>query len=289
MSSLRVAEQCRVIVDNDWSGDPDGLVALAHHVLSPANRVVAVTSSFLDPVFQAPPGAAHGATLARELLELIGGSVLPPVHAGSEIPFGSGEATSPASDAVVAEARRDDAMPLYLVCGGPLTNVAAALEQAPDIAERLVLVWIGGSLELGAFEYNRHADRAAAEFVFSRPTLEIWQIPLETYRTCAYSVAELEHDLGGGGRLGRWLWDRFTSLPMPDFVEVRGVWPLGDSPPVLVTALGDESSTFTTTPATGDRGARRVYTGVDFRLIVGDLLARLRLHEVRAHSSADAP
>jgi purine nucleosidase len=36
MSSLRVAEQCRVIVDNDWSGDPDGLVALAHHVLSPA-------------------------------------------------------------------------------------------------------------------------------------------------------------------------------------------------------------------------------------------------------------
>jgi purine nucleosidase len=287
MSSLPVAEHCRVIVDNDWSGDPDGLVALAHHVLSPANRVVAVTSSFLDPVFQAPPAAAHGATLARELLGLIGGSVLPPVHAGSEILFGSGDATSPASDAIVAEARRDDALPLYLVCGGPLTNVAAALQQAPDIAERLVLVWIGGSLEQGAFEYNRHADRSAAEFVFSRPALEVWQFPLETYRRCAYSVAELEHDLGGSGRLGRWLWDRFTSLPMPDFVELGGVWPLGDSPPVLVTALGDESSTFTTTPAGPDGGARRVYTDVDFRLIGGDLLARLRLHEVRRARSGD--
>jgi hypothetical protein len=278
VTSLRIAEHCRVIVDNDWSGDPDGLVALAHHVLSPANRVVAVTSSFLDPVFQAPPEATHGAALARELLDVIGGPVTPPVHAGSEIPFGSGDATSPASDAIVAEARRDDALPLYLVCGGPLTNVAAALQQAPEIAERLVLVWIGGALEQGAFEYNRETDRAAAEFVFSRPALEVWQFPLETYRKCAYSVAELEADLGGSGRLGRWLWERFTSLPMPDFIELGGVWPLGDSPPLLVTALGDESSTFTPTPATADRGARRVYTDVDFRLIVGDLLARLRLH-----------
>ena len=46
---LRLAEQCRVVVDNDWAGDPDGLVALAHHLLSPTNRVVAITSSFLNP------------------------------------------------------------------------------------------------------------------------------------------------------------------------------------------------------------------------------------------------
>jgi hypothetical protein len=48
---LRLAEQCRVVVDNDWAGDPDGLVALAHHLLSPTNRVVAVTGSFLNPAF----------------------------------------------------------------------------------------------------------------------------------------------------------------------------------------------------------------------------------------------
>jgi hypothetical protein len=30
---LRLAEQWRVIVDNDWAGDPDGLVGLAHHLL----------------------------------------------------------------------------------------------------------------------------------------------------------------------------------------------------------------------------------------------------------------
>ena len=49
--TLRIAERCRVVVDNDWAGDPDGLVALAHHLLSPANRVVAVTGSQNSPVF----------------------------------------------------------------------------------------------------------------------------------------------------------------------------------------------------------------------------------------------
>ncbi len=287
MSSLRVPARCRVVVDNDWAGDPDGLVALAHHLLSPANRVVAVTSSFLHPVFEAPPGAASGAALARELIEVVGGPV-PPVHEGSETPFAPGDATSAASEAIVAEAHRDDDLPLFLVCGGPLTNVAAALRQDPGIADRLVLVWIGGALDPDAPEYNRDTDPTAAEFVLGRPALEIRQFPLETYRQCAYSVAELEHDLGGSGRVGRWLWDRFTSLPLPDFVQLGGVWPLGDSPPLLVTALDDESSSAITTPATTDRGPRRVYTSVDVRLVVGDMLARLRLHEARRRLHARA-
>jgi hypothetical protein len=288
VSGLRIGEQCRVVVDNDWSGDPDGLVALAHHLLSPTNRVVAVTSSFLNPIFQAPPGAAAGAALARELVEVIGGPGAP-VHEGSEIPFGSGDATSAASAAIGAAAHVDDDLPLYLVCGGPLTNVAAALQADPGIAERLTLVWIGGALDSVAPEYNRDTDPAAAEFVLGLPSLEVWQFPLETYRRCAYSVAELEHDLGGSGQVGQWLWERFTSLPLPDFIRLGGLWPLGDSPPLLVTALGDESSTFTTTPASADHGPRRTYTDIDFRLLVADLLARLRLHEARRPAAAPDP
>jgi inosine-uridine nucleoside N-ribohydrolase len=269
---LRLAVQSRVVVDNDWSGDPDGLVALAHHLLSPTNRVAAVTSSLINPVFGVPDGASDGAVLARELVDLIGLPETPPVHAGSNGPFG---AASPAADAIVTEALRDDPLPLFLVCGGPLTNVAQALQQEPGIAQRLTLVWIGGALDAGADEYNHDTDPAAAEFVFATPGLTIWQFPLETYRRCAYSVAELEHDLGGSGRVGQWLWTRFTELPLPDVVQLGGVWPLGDSPPVLVTALDDESSSYRTTPN------GRVYTDVDVRLLVADLLAKLRLHERR--------
>ena len=111
---LRLAEQCRVVVDNDWAGDPDGLVALAHHLLSPTNRVVAVTSSFLNPVFGETAGTAQrSATLAQELVDLIGGPAAPPVHVGADGAF-DGSGSSPASGAIVAEARRDDDLPLFL-------------------------------------------------------------------------------------------------------------------------------------------------------------------------------
>jgi purine nucleosidase len=57
-------------------------------------------------------------------------------------------------------------------------------------------------------------------------------------------------------------------------VQLGGVWPIGDSRPVLVTALTTGSST-RLAPIDGVT----VYTDVDMRLLVGDLLAKLRRHE----------
>ena len=276
--SLRIAERCRVVIDNDWNGDPDGLVALAHHLLSRANRVVAVTSSHLSPMFGPPEGtAAAGARLAQELVDLVD-TQRPVVAAGCDVPIGGGDTASAAADAIVAEARREDPLPLFVVCGGPLTNVAQALRQAPEIAAQLTLVWIGGALDADTFEYNRETDAEAAREVLGRTELPVWQFPLETYRRCAFTVAELEQDMGGAGRLGAWLWEQYLALPIPDFIELGELWPLGDSPPVLVTALDDATSAWTETTAGPGGAARRVYTDVDVRLMVADLLARLRLH-----------
>jgi purine nucleosidase len=283
----RMVARCRVVVDNDFAGDPDGLVGLAHHLLSPTNRVTAVTSSFLNPRFaESTTTADEGARLASELVDAVRPALRPQVLPGAEEAWKAG-ARSPASDAIIAAASQDDDLPLYVVCGGPLTNVAAALEQDPAIADRMALVWIGGSLDVEAFEYNRDTDPAAADFVFSRPGLVIHQFPLETYRQCAYSIHELAEDVGTAGRLGAWLWDHFQAPP--DWAQIGGIWPMGDSPPVLVTALDTESSRWTTLSAASpefpvrpspSRGATaHVCTDVDFRLIVGDMLAKLRRYE----------
>lgn len=257
MTGLRIRPRCRVVVDNDWSGDPDGLVALAHHLLSPANRVDAITSTGLHPMFGSPrPTPADGAALARDLVDLLDLEV--PVHAGG-------------GEAIAAAAGSDDELQLYVVCGGPLTNVAAALELDPSIAKDFQLVWVGGALEDDAYEYNRDTDPAAAAAVLGHPDLAIAQFPLETYRRCAVSTAELEIHLSRCGEVGAWLWRQFIELPLPDFIDLGEVWPLGDSPPVLVTALDGAGSTWT--PA-GDN--RRICTDVDVRLLVGDLSAKLR-------------
>ena len=275
--SLRTTQRCRVVLDNDWAGDPDGLVALAHHLLSPANRVDAVTSSHLSPVFGPAEGTAErGAVLARELVDLVDGP-RPVVAAGCDVVLDAGDTGSAAADLVVAQALRDDPLPLVVVCAGPLTNVAQALRQEPEIASRMTLVWVGGSLDADAFEYNRETDSGAAREVLARSDLAVTQVPLETYRRCEHSVAELEEDLGQAGRVGAWLWQRLVELPIPDFVEQGETWPLGDSPPVLLTALTDTTSAWT--EVASDGAPRRVVTDVDVRLLVADLLAKLRRHE----------
>jgi hypothetical protein len=135
------------------------------------------------------------------------------------------------------------------------------------------------ALAADAPEYNRDTDPAAAAFVLAHAGLEVWQFPVEAYRRCAVSVAELEADLPHTGRVGAWLWQRFVDLPLPDGLTVEEVWPLGDSVPLLVTALADVP-----TPYHVPREKRRVYGDIDGRLLVADLFAKLRLHERRAIS-----
>lgn len=288
--TLRIAVTARLLVDNDWAGDPDGLVALAHHLLSPSDEVIGVTSSSLSPEFGPAEGtASRGEELARELISRVVQDRDIPVAAGADAPFdGSGRETAAARLIVdtALDAFFDPAFGaastggerLTLVCGGPLTNVADALRLEPRIADRIDLLWVGGTLEAAVlgddFEYNRDCDRAAAEFVLTAVGLHVTRFPAETYRQLAISVAELEYRLTSSGDLGRWLWERYERLPLPEGLSIDPVWPLGDSAPLAVTALRHSRARFRDGVAPG----HRVCTDLDHRLIIEDFFARLHLH-----------
>jgi hypothetical protein len=65
------AARMRVVVDDDFSGDPDGLVQLAHHALSPSVELRLVIGSHLrpdDPFDPSATTADDAAALAREIL-----------------------------------------------------------------------------------------------------------------------------------------------------------------------------------------------------------------------------
>ncbi|WP_211923229.1 nucleoside hydrolase [Duganella radicis] len=168
LAAIAQRASVRVIVDNDFAGDPDGLVALAHQLLSPKARTVLVTGSPLDAKLAGMAGvdaaqtAGAGCRLAQELIGRPGMTSAPPVVVGAE-GFAGGE--SAAARSIVAEAMRDDPLPLIVTCGGPLTNVAAALRLNPAIAEKMKLVWIGGAADAGGYEYNLSTDLAAARYV----------------------------------------------------------------------------------------------------------------------------
>jgi inosine-uridine nucleoside N-ribohydrolase len=279
-----------VIIDNDFAGDPDGLVALAHQLLSPKTQTVLITSSALSPQFAEGELKTRSAALGQDAaLELMHRGQIrnrPPVVAGTDR-LGNHEPGA-AAKAIVAEALRDDQHPLYFTCGGPLTNLAAALALEPAIAGRMTVIWIGGgSWPKGGWEYNLASDGEAARKVIEQSTVPLWQIPQNAYRQMQYSIAALRTELRSVSPFGAWLYDRFTTPP--GFIDIGGTWPLGDSPLALLTAISTESSEsverewcriqpdFSYGEPISGRNVR-VFEKLDVRVTFDDFLALMRLH-----------
>jgi hypothetical protein len=301
----------RVISDNDYAGDPDGLYQLAHHALSTSVDLRVVIGSHLavdDPFDASGCSAGNGAAAARRVLELVERADVG-VIAGSELPLE--EPTEPrrsaAAEAIVAEAMRTDTdLPLYVVLGAGLTELASAYLIEPAIADRLTAVWIGGPehASLGAaappnampVEYNLNIDLIAGQVVFDSP-IPLWQVPRNAYRECVASMSELILRVKPRGAIGAHLFQ--TLVDIHETVASHGLnmgetYVLGDSPLVLLTALqtgfeADPASSaydLVPRPRIGENGAYesnpdghpvRVYSGLDVRLMLEDLYAKLEL------------
>lgn len=118
----------RVIVDNDFGGDPDGLFQLAHQVLSPSAEIRAIVGSHhYDDFFGNPGTSAFACKMAKEVLSVMHCDSLT-VYVGAEGKFTNIKEPleSEGARAIIAEAMREDKHPLYVLCGAGLTNIAAA-------------------------------------------------------------------------------------------------------------------------------------------------------------------
>jgi hypothetical protein len=135
----------RVVSDNDYSGDPDGLVQLAHHALSTSVDLRCGIGSHLragDPFDSSGVTADQAAGRARTVLELAGREEVP-VIAGSNV--GLSDRHTPidtaAARAIIAEAHADSPLPLYVCGGAGLTEIASAWLLDPTIASRLTVAY----------------------------------------------------------------------------------------------------------------------------------------------------
>ncbi len=92
---------------------------------------------------------------------------------------------------------------LYVVAIGAITNVASALLLCPEIANNIVIVWLGGHARHFPHtqEFNMMQDIAAARVVFSCPS-PLVQLPCGgTVDYCATSAPELRYWLQGKNAL----------------------------------------------------------------------------------------
>jgi purine nucleosidase len=310
-----IAPRMSVIVDNDFSGDPDGLFQLAHQLLSASADIPLIVGSHIQPGSFFDPSdrqAANAAAKASELLRLLKRSGHYRVVAGSETAMAN--RTAPADGSAAAAVvdtvmRASPAQPLYYAAGGGLTDLALAFLREPAIASRIILIWIGGSEHPGLAlpppgstprEYNFAIDPMAAEIIFNESAIEIWQVPRDAYRQMLMSFAELDQMAKGGGRLGKYLRGELDRLarriaegPEKHRNALGDTYIMGDSPLVTLTALqaafqaDPSSSSYERVPtpllrpdgsyAPNPKGRpMRVYTRIDTRLTFSDMLAKFR-------------
>ncbi len=121
------------------------------------------------------------------------------------------EKTPVLSDAVghlaMLARRYSPEQPLYVVAIGAVTNIASALLYAPEIADNIVIVWLGGNAYdfKSAHEFNMIQDIAAARIVFGSGA-PVVQLPcmgvVSAFTTTRY---ELEHWLIGKNKLADYL------------------------------------------------------------------------------------
>ncbi|WP_063057142.1 nucleoside hydrolase [Nocardia salmonicida] len=297
--------RARVLIDNDYAGNPDGLFQLAHHVLSPSVEIPFVVASRL-PAMMGPAAidaVRRGVNAAGVVLRLLGSPI--PVLGGADdgLKLGTTPDLSPTTEAIIREAMRADTdLPLFYAAGGGLTEIAAAYLHEPAIADRITLVWIGGNSYdtvtgpgAGQGEFNIAIDPVAAQVVFASP-VPIWQVPQPVYGQCLVSWAELEAWVRPSGDLGTHLLDelrRFVDLLEAQFhLDLGETVILGDNPLVLLTAL---QSSFDPDPSTSESSWRprpvlssngeydgerpdlpevRVFTRLDTRLMLADMYAK---------------
>jgi purine nucleosidase len=303
------ASRLRVIIDNDFAGDPDDLYQVVHHLLSPSVEIRGIICSHLplgDPWYT-DDSAEQARRVMERLAEVMRLDTDGLLFTGSNDSLASRcePRPTPAAQLIIDEALRTDSdVPLVVVCGGGLTDLASAYLMEPSITDRLLVIWIGGPEHEGLGvrpagvtdpEYNLRIDVTAAQVVLNDAPFPLWLVPRNMYRQCLVSDAELRLRVADRGPLGAFLYQAIQRVR--DLVEVKGggfgeTYALGDSPLVLLTALQSyfqpdpSSSDYVVRPCpevgddgefTDGPGGRpvRVYTRVDTRLMFEDMFLKI--------------
>lgn len=307
-----VKPRMRIIIDNDFGGDPDGLFELVHHLLSPSVEIRAIIGSHLktgDGFDPSKETAANAKKKIEELLSIMNVGKAFPVYQGSNMALENDSTAqeSDAANAIIKEAMREDTkLPLYVLCGAGLTDIASAYLQEPKIANRLTLIWIGGPeyAELASpppgytsLEYNLAIDLKAGQVIFNQSAINIWQIPRNVYRQVMMPYSSLLLKVKTQGKIGEYLTsniERIMKMSVKYNFNVGETYIAGDSPLVLLTALQssfepDPSSSFYVlrqSPIINNQGLYevnhkgrniRVYTSLDVHLLLDDLYSKLQL------------
>ena len=225
------AGRLRAVLDTDTFNEIDDQFAVVQAILSPER--IQLEAIYAAPFFnERSRSPGHGMQLSFEeigrLLERLGkspdGMV---VHRGVTDYVGPEKRARKAAavDDLIARAR--SAMPdepLYVVAIAAISNVASALLAAPDIVDRVVVIWLGGhALEWpNQAEFNLRQDVGGAQVLFDSGVPLVLVPCMGVVSHFHSNIPEIDRTVRPHGRIGEFLAERFAEL-----ASERGLSPVG--------------------------------------------------------------
>jgi inosine-uridine nucleoside N-ribohydrolase len=172
----------RIIINTDAKNEADDQFAIVHALLSPTLDVRGIV-----PAHFGTRRTTESLRESREevdlLLRLMGreGQYVVADGAPGKLPDERTPVPSEGSRLIIEESKKDEGT-LYVAFLGPLTDMASAILEDPEIQDRdIVVVWIGGPPHGGVIapshiEFNLSNDIESANVVMNS-RIPVWQIP----------------------------------------------------------------------------------------------------------------
>jgi hypothetical protein len=222
----------RAVLDTDTYNEVDDQFALVQTILSP-DRIK------LEAIYAAPfqnqrsTGPGHGMDLSYdEILRLLGRLG----HSADGFAFrGVRDYVGPEKKPRDAEAvddlinrSRSSSLedPLYVIAIGAISNVASAILKAPEIIDRIVLIWLGGNPHYWpqTRDFNLRQDVGAAQVIFDSgvPVVQVpnWGVTSHMLAT----VPEIERYVEPSGPVGQFLAMRFKEYESDHLGWSKELW-----------------------------------------------------------------
>ena len=198
----------RIILDTDANNELDDQHAIAYMLF---NQDLFQVEGITVNATHSGGGIESHMAEAKRVVELCGYADSFPILAGAERDYEeiSREMSDRefeghlAVDFIIQQARKSKHKPLTFVPIGSLTNIALALDKAPDIAENIKIVWLGSNWP-NPGEYNLDNDISAVNPIMNFPDLDLEIVTVRYGRSSGTaavtaSVSEIRETMAGLG------------------------------------------------------------------------------------------
>ena len=201
----------KMILDTDTFNEEDDQFALSYALLSPdkVDLLSVNAAPFFNSNSTSPEdGMEKSYDEILRIIDLVKPSKRPAVYKGSRrfMRSKNDPVESPACDNIINTVLGSDET-VYVVTIGAATNVASAVVKCPEVAEKAVVIWLGGTAHHvpSAREFNLSGDIFASQVLFDSGVRFV-QVPCEGVCTeFVTSLPEMEHFLAGKNDLAEYL------------------------------------------------------------------------------------